>query len=250
MDLSWYGADLHVHTALSPCAHDGMSPSRIVRAAGERGISILGITDHNSAANAGAVTKAAEGTPVRVLPGMEVQTREEVHVICLFETVERARLLQDWVYERLPELPYSPQVFGRQILYDEDDRVLGECTMPLYAAVSAGLDELALEMDRLGGIMIAAHVDRPAFSVIGTLGFIPPDVHFDAVEISQRFEAGSIPPGIRRHLRDCGVVRSSDAHSIGEVGSAVTAFHIAGVSIAEMRAALRGEGLRRVVVLE
>ena len=250
MDLDWYGADLHVHTALSPCADDSMSPRRIVRAAEERGISILGIADHNSAANAGAVVRAAECTQVRVLPGMEVQTREEVHVLCLFDRLEPALDLQGYVYERLPDLPYSPEVFGRQILYDENDGVLGECRMPLYAAISAGLDDLAIEIDRLGGIMIAAHVDRQAFSVIGTLGLIPPEAGFDAVEISRRYKSGDIPQGLRRHIGEHAVVQSSDAHSVGEVGAAMTAFRIAAVTLEEMGLALRGEELRKVVILE
>ncbi len=242
MALSWYGADLHVHTGLSPCAVDEMSPKRIINAAADAGISILAITDHNSAENVAAVIEAASGSGIWVLPGMEVQTKEEVHVICLFDCVGQVLGLQEFIYSRLPDLPYSPGIFGRQIVYGADDVVRGECRRPLYAAADASLSDLAAEVGRLGGLMIAAHVDRPAFSVLGTLGFIPPDVPFAALEVRSRSAVGRI--------RDRAVVWSSDAHCPGQVGSAMTAFYLGEVTVEELKMAFRDEGLRRVVVLE
>ncbi|MGE5485963.1 MAG: PHP domain-containing protein [Ignavibacteriales bacterium] len=242
MAFSWYGADLHVHTGLSPCASDDMSPVRIVSAAAEAGVSILGITDHNSAENVAAVMTAAAGSGVHVLPGMEAQTKEEVHVICLFDHADQAAGLQEFVYGRLPGLPYSPGVFGRQIIYGPDDSVRGECSKPLYAAADASLSEFAEEVRRLGGLMIAAHVDRPAFSVVGTLGFIPPDVPFDALEVRNRGALGQV--------RGYKPVWSSDAHRVDDVGLAMTAFYLKEVTVGELRMAFRDEGLRRVVVLE
>ena len=242
MALLWYTADLHVHTGLSPCANDDMSPNKIISAAAEAGVSILGITDHNSAENVAAVMKAAEGSGISVLPGMEVQTKEEVHVICLFDDAERALGLQEFVYSRLPRLPYSPGFFGRQIVYDADGSVRGECARPLYAAADAGLSELADEVGRLGGLMIAAHVDRPAFSVLGTLGFIPQDVPFAALEVRRRGALGEV--------RGYAQVSSSDAHCLEHVGMSTTAFYVKEATVEELTMAFRDEALRRVVVLE
>ncbi|MGE5541595.1 MAG: PHP domain-containing protein [Bacillota bacterium] len=227
--FSWYGADLHVHTGLSPCASDDMSPVRIVRRAAEAGVSILGITDHNSAENVAAVVAAAAGSGVHVLPGMEAQTREEVHVICLFDQVDQAMGLQEYVYCTLPDFPYSPGAFGRQILYGADDSVRGECRKPLYAAAGLSLSEFSEEVRKRGGLIIAAHVDRPAFSVLGTLGFIPPDVPFDALEVRNRGAIGQVP-GYRH-------VWSSDAHRVDDVGLAMTAFYLREVNVEELRMA-------------
>src|SRR5512143_1389353 len=109
--MSTYRADLHVHTVLSPCADVEMIPPLIVEEALQRGIRLLAITDHNATANIAAVQKAAAaasaaaGTELTILPGMELQTREEVHVLCLFDKLEQAFALQQWVDARLPEFP-------------------------------------------------------------------------------------------------------------------------------------------------
>lgn len=248
--MCWYGADLHIHTGLSPCASDDMSPLRIVRAAAERGISIVAICDHNSAENIRAVMKAAEGSSVSVLAGMEVQTKEEVHVVCLFDSAGQAEGLQRTVYDVLPDLPYAPGLFGRQVLFGVDDSIIGECRKPLYAAAGITLSDLAREVDRLGGIMIAAHFDRPAFSVLGTLGLIPRDVPFAALETTKHGGPRLLSGGVRLLTKDYAIVWSSDAHSLGQVGAAMTAFYVKGATVSELRMAFSGEGLRRVVVLE
>ena len=111
-------ADLHVHTVLSPCAEIEMIPPLIVRRALELNLGLIAVTDHNAAGNCAAVMGAAEGTGLRVLPGMEVQTREDIHVLCLFESLQQALAWQGIVFDHLPDQPNPAESSGRQLVVD------------------------------------------------------------------------------------------------------------------------------------
>ena len=247
--LRWFRADLHVHTCLSPCADLTMSPKRIVMKARDKKLDIIGITDHNSAENVEATIRAADGREIKVLCGMEIGSAEEVHVIALFDTAAAALELQSKVYEHLTPGENRDGIFGEQIIANEFDEVEGYNKRLLIGATTMALSEIAKEIHTLGGLTIASHIDRESFSIIGQLGFIPPDLELDAVEISahaQKDETLKQFPDIARFP----AITASDAHFLDDIGMATTSFLLAEPTISEIRMALRSENGRKVEIDE
>ncbi len=233
-----FSLDLHVHTCLSPCADNGMVPTRIVARALEEGLAAIGICDHNSAGNVAAVREAAKGGPLRVLGGMEITTSEEAHILALFDEPESLRILEKRVQEGLAGLN-DPEAWGDQILVDAQDQPVGIEDRLLAGASALSAEAAVREIRALGGLAIASHVDRPAFSLAQQLGFIPPELPLDAVEISWHYR------GDRATLRGYGfpLVSFSDAHFPEEIGRKRTDFRVAEPSVRELRQALeRGDG--------
>lgn len=239
-------ADLHVHTVLSPCAEVEMIPPRIVERALRLGLGIIGIADHNSAENVAAVMEAARGSELAVLPGMEVQSREEVHLLCLFDTLEQVLTMQGRVYNHLPLHKNRAEVFGSQFVVDARGRFLRENDRLLLTSTSLSVEEVVARVRGLQGLCIPAHVDRPSYSLLANLGFIPVGSDFPAVEISRQVtstEARTAFPDIA----DCAVIASGDAHRLAEM-TARTAFQIEAPTIAELLLALTKHQGRGVVV--
>lgn len=240
--LRAYRADLHVHTVLSPCASYRMAPGHVVARARDVGLDVIGITDHNSSANARAVVGAARGSGLWVLPGMEVESREEVHVLCLFERADEAEAWQEVVYAHLPPLVNDEAAFGAQLVVSAEDEFVRHETRRLLVATSLGIAEVAERVAGLGGICIPAHVDRQAYGLIGVLGFVPPEPAFPALEVSRHARpADHAAPGRA-------VLRSSDAHDLDDLGTATSTFHLAEPTLAELVLACRGEAGRWVEV--
>lgn len=239
-------ADLHIHTCLSPCAELEMLPEFIVERAQELGLQIIAVTDHNSAENAAAVVNAARGTGITVLPGMEVQTREEVHLLALFDTLEQVASWQEQVYASLPPLKNDEAVFGEQLLLDEDGEPAGYLDRLLLTSTSFSVEEVVQRVSSLNGLCIPAHVDRTAYSIISNLGFIPPELGVVGVEISANIgpvEARERFPQLARYS----LVASGDAHRLKEMVRRTT-LRIAEATVAELSLALAGEGDRGVWV--
>jgi PHP family Zn ribbon phosphoesterase len=236
-----YAADLHVHTCLSPCADEEMSPSNIVHMAIETSIDIIAVTDHNSGKNARAVMEAAADLPITVIAGMEVQSREEVHLLSLFGSVE---ILEEWdtfIYEHLPDVRNDPEVFGYQPIVDQEGYILRFEEKLLINSLDLSLEEVVKGVADRNGICIPAHVDREAFSIIGQLGYIPPDLPLAAVEITGD-QRDMVPERYE-------VVTASDAHFLRAVGSKRTLFLLEAPTLEEIGRALRREGGRRVTEL-
>jgi PHP family Zn ribbon phosphoesterase len=255
--LRRYRADLHVHTALSPCASEAMTPPAILAAARERRISLIGVVDHNAAGNARAMVAAAAaptaGEPVRVLPGIEVETSEGVHVVCLCDNADTAEELQEFVWARLPSAPNRAQTFGEQVLLTPNGRPQGQEMRLLLQSADVGVEELCSEGQRRGLLTIAAHVTRRAYGLIGVLGFVPPQLPVDALELGAPGQTpmpvnGQAQGDLTRYPQ----VRSSDAHQLEDVGRVCTEFWLAEPTVAELRLALRQSLGRRVstVVME
>lgn len=178
-------AELHVHTVLSPCADVEMIPPLIVSRALERGINLIAITDHNASANVRAVQKAAESFDLAVIPGVELQTREEVHLICLFPDLS---VLEDWqesIDNRLPALKNRPEYFGEQFVVDDTGDFIRSEDRLLLCSCDYTLEEAVVEVNTRGGLAIPAHVDRKAFGLAANLGFLPPGTAVAAVEYSR-----------------------------------------------------------------
>lgn len=206
-----YRAEFHVHTVLSPCAGVEMIPPLIIAEAERLGIELIAITDHNATANAGAVIAAAQGSTVHVLPGMELQTVEEVHLLCLFDDLQAAEAFQDQVDENLPATPNNPGYFGEQFVVDETGDFIRREDRLLLSSTRFTLEEAVQRVHALGGMAIPAHINRQAYGLIANLGFIPPASEFDALEISRHLElaqAVQVIPGARRFP----LIQSGDVH--------------------------------------
>jgi PHP family Zn ribbon phosphoesterase len=243
--LKNFKADLHIHSCLSPCSDWDMSPKKIVQKSLEQRLDLIAICDHNTAENAAAALREGARQGIAVLPGMEICSKEEVHLVTLFKKIENTLEMQAYVYAHLPG-KNQPEVFGHQVVADEHDQVLGENPRLLIGATQLGLNDIVEKTHRLNGICIGSHVDRPSYSLIGQLGFIPEDLQLDAVEISYRMsleKALTEIPGIAGY--PC--VTSSDAHFLHDIGKAWTEFSLAAPTLEEVRMALAGKDGRRIL---
>lgn len=242
--LRWFKTDLHVHTCLSPCADLTMSPRKIVAEALRQQIDVIAITDHNSAENVQAVMRAAEGSGLMVLGGMEVCTQEEAHVLAIFDNLQAVLALQKQVHDNLHGVN-DPDVFGLQVVANELDEVEGFQDKLLIGATDLPLGTVVETIHDLGGLAIAAHVDRESFSVIGQLGFIPETIRFDALEISSNMTDAEAKTRFQEYARYA-FVRNSDAHFLDRVGKNATWYSLDEPSLAEMRKSLQGREGRSV----
>ncbi len=240
-------ADLHIHTVLSPCAEMEMIPPLLVRRALDQGLGLIAVTDHNASGNCEAVIRAAAGTGLTVLPGMEVQTSEEVHVLCWFDSIEQALAWQGVVFHHLPERANPEEVFGAQFVVDPGGDYLRKEGRLLLTSTDLTLSEVTREVQALGGIAVPAHVDRPSFSLLANLGFVPADLRVDALEISRRTEPAE---AIVRwpDLAGWPLIRGSDAHRLSELIPSVI-LHLDDATLAELALALSGRNGRRFALL-
>ena len=237
-------ADLHIHTCLSPCAELEMSPRGIVSEAVSKGADLIAVCDHNSAENAAAVMDASRQTNITVLPGMEVTSKEEVHVLGIFSTPDDATDMQTLIYEHL-EGQNDAEVFGMQVVVEADGTVLGYNERLLIGATDLSLERVVQAIHAHNGLAVAAHIDREGFGILGQLGFIPPDLSLDALEISTRMglsDARSTYSG----YSDYTLLQSSDAHVLDAVGSGRTPLTMEAASFDELKLALKGDQGRGV----
>jgi PHP family Zn ribbon phosphoesterase len=236
--VNTFSSELHVHTVLSPCADVEMIPPLIVQEALQKHIRIIAITDHNATANIGAVQKAAEGTGLVVLPGMEVQTREEVHALCLFDTIEQAEQWQAQVSSALPFLQNDPDHFGEQFVVDETGEFIRRETQLLLTSTNLSFDDAWKQVNALGGLFIPAHVDRQAFGLLANLGFVPPHIAVEALEVSRHLRPDL---AIRKYPQIAGypLIQSGDVHRLEEY-LGVNHFILEAPTVAEIRLALKG----------
>jgi PHP family Zn ribbon phosphoesterase len=183
--MKTFRADLHVHTVLSPCAEVEMIPPLIVQQALEQKIDMIAITDHNASANVAAVQRAAEGTGLTVLPGMEVQSREDVHLLTLFENLETLEAWQAEVDRSLPHQENNPGFFGEQFVVDQTGEFIRTEPRLLLTSVNLSIDEIFERVNALGGLVIPAHVERTSYGLLPTLGLISEKWDLLALEISR-----------------------------------------------------------------
>jgi predicted metal-dependent phosphoesterase TrpH len=165
--------DLHIHSALSPCAENEMTPNNIVNMAYIKGLDIIAVTDHNSALNCEAVLKCAKNRGIVALAGMEIETKEEVHMVCFFPGLKEALKMHDIVNNSLPRIENREDIFGQQIIMDEDDNIICNYKQMLLTAADLSIDEVFEKVGQLGGVAVPAHIDRDSYSIISNLGIIP-----------------------------------------------------------------------------
>ena len=206
-----YRYDLHTHSCLSPCGDNDMTPNNLVNMAALLGCEILAVTDHNTCRNAPAAVRVGEAAGVLVIPGMELCTAEEAHVVCLFETVEAALAFDEYVAAHTMHIPNRPEIFGEQLILNERDEEIGRIDRLLITATEISVNDVQALVASYGGAAFPAHVDKDAYSVTAALGAIPPETGFRAAEISfsgdvQRMKLQN--PELDGML----ILQSSDAH--------------------------------------
>lgn len=243
--MNKYRADLHIHTVLSPCGDLEMSPVKIIEKAREKGLDIIGITDHNSTRHCKLICKLAEPHGIFVLKGAEVTTREEVHCLTFFENDDQLSEFQAYLEKHLPPIQNNTDKFGYQVVVDEEEQILEEIEVLLISALDQSIGQVEEKVHSLGGIFIPAHIDRPSYSIISQLGFIPADLKIDGIEISSKCRIESITPFISK-LKNKTIVRNSDAHYENQIGSGFTTFEMEHRSFAEIKLALNGVSNRKV----
>lgn len=232
-------ADLHVHTVLSPCADVEMIPPLIVQDAVERGIGLIAITDHNATGNILAVQEATRGTELVVLPGMELQTSEEVHVLCLFDTLEQAREWQSIVDQSMPNVPNNIDFFGEQFVVDETGEFIRREERLLLTSTSLTIHQAWERVTRLGGLMIPAHINRRANGLLPVLGLVPLDTPVEILEISSHItpsQAVSQYPQIAGYP----LIQDGDAHFLDDI-LGVNELTLQNPTVAEIRLAILGK---------
>lgn len=207
--------DLHIHSALSPCGDEDMTPNNIVNMARLKGLDVIAVTDHNTCKNAEAVMKCAEGSGVLVLPGMEVESMEEVHLVALFPSIDVAMKFDELVSNHLPDIKNKPDIFGEQILYDEEDNVKGYVENLLITATDMPVEDIVKEVRNLGGVVFPSHIDKDSYSILSNLGFIPENIEFTAVEIK---DTGKTEKIVETHkLENHIILHNSDAHFLWDI---------------------------------
>ena len=234
--------DLHIHSCLSPCADLEMAPSDIARKAKAAGLDGFALSDHNSARNCRAAAECVrrEGG-VSALFALEVCTAEEVHTLAVFDALEQAAAMTEWVYAGLPKRVNQPEVFGDQPVVNADDEIEELEWRLLGMAAKYPLPEVGEKAHSLGGLFIACHVDRPVSSVFSQLGVLSGDEGFDAFEISRTADEAQwrakLPPAAP-------LLRSSDSHCLGDIGLVWTEADLAAFTTAELRRAFRENSTR------
>jgi len=207
-------ADFHLHSCLSPCGDLAMSPRAIAETLASRGVALAALTDHNSALNCPAFGAACARLGIVPLFGVEAQGMEECHVLCLFADLESALELGERLYGLMPPVMNVPEKMGDQVYVDENEDIAGEVDKYLITSAEIGLDGLASLVTGLGGILIPAHVDRPAFSMTSQLGFVV-DGPWAALEVVRM----PAPEAAREvDTRGYPLITSSDAHYVEHVG--------------------------------
>lgn len=220
-----------------------MSPRAIAEKASEKKIDILGICDHNTAENVPALKEAAQPFQIIVLAGIEITSKEEVHILGLFDDMEAAFRAQDFVYEHLPG-ENDEETFGLQVVVNGAGEVLGINKKLLIGASTLALDKVVELIHSLDGLAIASHVDREGFSLIGQLGFVPDNLPLDALEVSPRI---SLDEARQRFSSRLPLLAASDAHRLEEIGLATTSFLLRVGTVAEIKLALRQKEGRKIL---
>ncbi len=246
--MNTFRADLHIHTVLSPCGDLEMSPDIIIAKAKEMKLDIIGITDHNSTRQCAVVRDLGAAHDIVVLSGAEVTTREEVHCLAFFETDELLDEFQCYLDENLPAIPNDVRQFGYQVAVDAANNIVFEEKRLLISALNQNIDQVEAMVHRLKGLFIPAHADKTRFSLYAQLGFLPPDLQVDALEISPFQEPGEFfqlhPESLTKSL-----ISGSDAHYPHQIGSRITVFEMENRGFAEIRKTLHKNGARTAKIL-
>ncbi|MDL2248256.1 PHP domain-containing protein [Tyzzerella sp. OttesenSCG-928-J15] len=211
---------MHIHSCLSPCGDNDMTVNNIVNMAVIKGLEIIALTDHNSAKNCPPFLECAKNAGIKAIPGMEINTMEEVHAVCLFKNLSDCMAFDEFVYNSLADIKNKAEIFGEQRLLDSADNITGHLDKLLINATNISFYDLNALMKQYNGIYFPAHIDRDSFSLISNLGFVPEDCTMDAIEIKDMANHAKIlenNPIIQR----LPIINNSDAHYLWDISEAV-----------------------------
>lgn len=243
-----FKADLHIHTVLSPCGDLEMSPSAIVERALARGLDMIAITDHNTTRQVKVTQKIGREHGLFVLGGVEVTSQEETHCLCFFEADSQLDQFQDFLDTHLPPIPNDEDRFGYQLIVDENDEIVGEEQYHLLNAIDVDIDGIYEEVHRIGGLFVPAHINKGTTSLISQLGFIPPDLKADGLEINRRTTREEILKKFA-YLKRFNFITDSDAHFIDNIGDVYNVIYMEHRNFQEFSLALAGKEGRHIDTL-
>jgi len=207
--------DLHIHSCLSPCGSDDMTPNNIVGMAHIKGLDIIAVTDHNACDNLKAIAQVAEGFDILLVPGMEIQTREEVHVLCYFRGIADLLDFNDAMATFRTTILNKPKVFGQQQILNEMDEQIGEEPRALMMSVDLSIEAVVALTQKYDGCVVPAHINKASNSILVNLGFIPEALGFKTVEVH---ENSPIAVGL---TKDYQVIYNSDAHYLDQISEPI-----------------------------
>ena len=229
--------DLHIHSCLSPCGDNESTPGNIVGMSVIKNLDVIALTDHNTCKNCASAMAIGKEYGITVIPGMELTTSEEVHVLCLFHNIEDAMGFDAYVEPRILQIPNDPKAFGDQFLCDENDEVIRTLPTLLISATDISFDKVDDVIKPFNGVMIPAHIDKNSFSLMSNLGFVPPDTDFKCFELANMANLHKLQES-NPYLRNCNVITDSDAHYIDRINEAVNTLFAESNSIDDVLAAL------------
>lgn len=206
--------DLHIHSCLSPCASEEMTPNNIVNMSMIKGLDVIAVTDHNSTLNCESIAKLCEETNLLFIPGTEIQTIEDVHVVCLFPDLGSTRQFQTFIEANRMPIKNKPEKFGDQWIVNERDEIIGDEVFALISSLNVSIEEVVSEVKRLNGAAFPAHVNKKANSIFSNLGFIPEGLAVASLEI---FSGPDSKTYIEKYKNKYLLLKNSDAHYIGDI---------------------------------
>jgi hypothetical protein len=206
--------DMHIHSDLSPCGNDDMTPNNIVNMSFIKGLNIISVTDHNTVENLPAIFELCEKTGIKAIPGIEVTTKEEVHVLCYFKDLNYAMKFGKLIYDSLPNTENIPSIFGCQNMYNINDEITGVLNKLLINASDYSLKEICYMAKNYHGIVVPAHINKKSNGILGVLGFIPTELIFNFVEVkSNELLDYKLPKNLQ-------IFKNSDAHKLIDISEA------------------------------
>lgn len=220
--------DIHIHSALSPCGDNDMTPNNIVNMALLKGLDVIAVADHNTCRNVKSVMKVAQDR-LLVIPAMEIETSEEVHMLTLFPELSMAEEMERILIEKSNPVKNRPEIFGNQYIMNEYDEIIGEEERLLVTATGLDIYEVVRQAQGLGGVAIPAHIDRSSYSVLSNLGFIPPDLKIGTVEITPKNREK-----MQNEYDEFEVISNSDAHYLWDISERNFALDISNKNICEI----------------
>ena len=212
--------DMHIHSDLSPCGSEDMTPNNIVNMSCIKGLDIISVTDHNAADNLPAVMELCNSSGIEFVPGIEVTTREEVHVLCYFKDIFSALKFGDLIYNSLPDIPNTPSIFGQQNIYNSKDEITGTLNKLLISTSSFSLIEIYSLTEQYHGIMIPAHINKKSNGLLGVLGFIPSNISLKFVEVYTKADIDE------ELIKNLNILKNSDAHYLADISEAENCFEL------------------------
>lgn len=213
--MNRYYYDFHIHSCLSPCGDDDSTPNSIAGIGELNSLDIMALTDHNTCKNCPAFFEAALRHGILPVAGMELTTAEDIHIVCLFPSLDRAMEFDHVVKSRLIKIKNRTDIFGRQLICDSEDNVIGEEEFLLSNATDISVDEVPSLVEGFDGICYPAHIDRDSNGIISVLGTLPETPEFSCMELHNAEKKDYY--SAKYNLSDKRIVISSDAHYLWDI---------------------------------